>query len=185
MVVTHLEMHAPAETRPVPEPGNLSFQRLTPPGVGIYRDLFYRVDGHDWLWSSRIELSDADLQALLSDTQVDVYTLLLDGTPEALLELDFREENACELAFFGLTKSLIGTGAGRYLMNQAIRLAWARPITRFHVHTCTLDSPGALAFYQRSGFVPVRQEIEIADDPRCTGILPESAGPHAPIFRGR
>ena len=60
--------------------------------------------------------------------------------------------------------------------------AWARPIARFHVHTCTLDSPGALSFYRRSGFTPVRQQIEIAADPRVTGDLPREAGAHIPLF---
>jgi hypothetical protein len=29
----------------------------------------------------------------------------------------------------------------------------------------------------------VRQQVEIADDPRVIGLLPERAGPHVPIFR--
>ena len=82
----------------------------------------------------------------------------------------------------GWPPSVIGTGAGRMLMNHAIRLAWARPISRFHVHTCTLDHPAALSFYRRSGFAPVRQQIEIAHDPRLTGTLPREAGPHIPVF---
>ena len=82
---------------------------------------------------------------------------------EGLLELDFRQSGECELAFFGVTGREIGTGAGRWLMNRAIEQAWAHPIRRFWVHTCTLDHAGALAFYVRSGFVPYRRQIEIAD----------------------
>ena len=37
-------------------------------------------------------------------------------------------------------------------------------------------------FYIRSGFKPTRQQVEIANDPRLTGILPREAGPHVPIF---
>lgn len=104
------------------------------------------------------------------------------GRDLALLELDFRKDNDCELAFFGLTSELIGTGAGRYLMNQAIDLAWQQPIARFHVHTCTLDSPQALTFYMRSGFKPFKQEVEIAPDPRLTGHLSPDAAPQIPNF---
>ena len=67
-------------------------------------------------------------------------------------------------------------------MEHAIAEAFARPITRFWVHTCTLDDPRALTFYRRSGFTPVAQEVEIAPDPRLNGLLPEDAGAHIPDF---
>ena len=180
-VVTYLEMTAEPDLRPAPDLPELSFGALDP---AAYRDVFFRVGAQDWLWFSRMQMPDADLTAILNDPDVTLHTLVKDGQPEALLELDFRTPGACELAFFGVTPALIGTGAGRVLMNHAIRLAWARPITRFHVHTCTLDHPDALGFYRRSGFTPIRQEVEIAPDPRLTGVLPQNAGPHIPIFRG-
>ena len=180
MVVTHLEMRAPAPTRDLPPPQGIAFRTLTP-DLDWYRDIFDRV-GRDWLWFGRRKMDDAQLSAILNDSAVSFHTLTLDGRDEALLELDFREKDACELAYFGLTSALIGKGAGRYLMDQAIRLAWAQPISRFHVHTCTLDSPQALEFYRRSGFVPYRQQIEIEDDPRLGGLLPRDAAGHVPIF---
>ena len=119
---------------------------------------------------------------IISDPLVEIFTLSKDGKDEALLELDFRTEGECEIAYFGLAAPLIGSGVGRFLMNHAITQAWARPITRFHLHTCTLDSQQALAFYIRSGFTPTRQEIEIEDDPRQTGLLPLTAAPHVPVI---
>ncbi len=70
-------------------------------------------------------------------------------------------------------------------MNKGITRAWSRPIRRLRVHTCTMDHPGALSFYIRTGFVPYRQQIEIADDPRLSGLVPETAAPHVPIIRPR
>lgn len=182
MIVTHLEMRARPDLRPATLPAGVSFEPL-PPDTETYRDLFHRVGLQDWLWFERMKLSETELRATLTDRDVALFTLRLDGRAEALLELDFRQQSACELAYFGLTRALMGKGAGRFLMTQAITRAWGRPIVRFHVHTCTLDSPGALAFYQRSGFKPLRQQVEICDDPRLTGLLPEDAGPHVPIFR--
>ena len=75
-----------------------------------------------------------------------------------------------------------GQGAGRALMNLAIEKAWARPIRRFWVHTCTLDHHAALGFYQRSGFTPYARRVEVADDPRVTGLVPRSFAPHLPII---
>lgn len=181
-VVTHLEMRAPAPLRPCPAPAGVTLEPVPAPGLAWYRDLFTRVGGHDWLWLSRLNMTDAALAAILEDADVAVWALVLNGQAEGLLELDFRQDKACELAFLGVTPALIGTGAGRFLMNQAITRAWAAPITRLHVHTCTLDHPAALSFYIRSGFVPVRQQIEIEDDPRASGNFPVSAGPHIPVF---
>lgn len=179
-VVTHLEMRAPPPPRPAPIDPDI--RRATHPQIDWYRALFRRVGGDDWLWFSRLNLDDSALHAIISDPDVEIWTIRHRGADEGLLELDFRQTGACELAFLALTPALSGTGAGRALMNRAIARAWARPITRFHVHTCTLDSPAALDFYRRSGFTPIRQQIEIADDPRLTGKLPLDAGPHVPLF---
>ncbi len=181
-VVTHLEMQAAAPLRPVALPDGLELRQVTP-DLDWYRDIFTRVGGQDWLWFGRLAMADEMLQAILDDPKVTFHTLSQDGRDEALLELDFRTQGECELAYFGLTSALIGSGAGRYLMNEAISMAWAQPISRFHVHTCTFDSPQAVDFYKRSGFAPYQQEIEIADDPRQIGLLPENAAPHVPLLR--
>jgi len=95
-------------------------------------------------------------------------------------ELSFDE--AAELAYFGLVESAFGSGAGRWLMNEAIGRAWARPIRRLFVHTCTFDHAGAIAFYVRSGFRPYKYGIEVIDDPRLTGVLSREAAPHIPLI---
>ncbi len=181
MVVTHLEMSSPARLRGGSLPDGTRFRQVDA-DVVWFRDVFDRV-GRPWLWYGRETLTDDALAAILSDPGVMHYTLEKDGRDEALLELDFREDGACELAYFGLTSALIGTGAGGYLMDRAIDLAWSAPITRFHVHTCTFDSPQALGFYIRSGFTPYKQQVEIDDDPRLTGVLAKGSAPHIPIIR--
>jgi GNAT superfamily N-acetyltransferase len=179
-VVTSLEMAARPPLRPEAA-GPWTLRRVERPSLDWYRALYRRV-GEDWLWFSRVRMPDATLAAILEDRDVEVHALESQGRDEGLLELDFRHEKACELAFFGVAPALIGTGAGRFLMNRAIERAWSRPIGRLWVHTCTLDHPAALAFYRRSGFRPYRQQIEVAEDPRLTGALPKSAAPQAPIF---
>lgn len=182
-IVTHLEMSEPAPLRPEQPLQDVTLRAIEAPETYWYRELFQRIGGDDWLWFSRLELSDEALEGIIRHSAVDVYALEFAGADEGLLELDFRQDGACELAFFGVSQALIGRGAGRYLMNRAIELAWRRAIHRFHVHTCTLDHPSAIGFYVRSGFTPVRQQVEIANDPRLTGLLPETAAPHIPIFR--
>jgi GNAT superfamily N-acetyltransferase len=182
MIVTHLEMRAPAQTRDRPLPDGVSL-RPVEADVNWYRDIFRKV-GADWLWYGRLLLSDAELESIVTHNEVEIFTLTRDNEDLALLELDFRTEGQCELAYFGLAAPLIGTGAGRALMNTAIDRAWSRPIERFHVHTCTIDSPQALDFYLRSGFEITRQQVEVADDPRVIGLLPTDKGAHVPLIRG-
>ncbi|MEP1768048.1 MAG: GNAT family N-acetyltransferase [Sulfitobacter sp.] len=181
VVVTYLEMKSRAATKDIAAPQDLTFRKITPT-LAEYQDLFQRVGAHDWLWYGRLRLSDADLQALLDDPKRPIYTLTKDGRDEALLELNFTVKDNCELAYFGLTPDLIGAGAGRYLMNQAIATAWDAGVARFHLHTCTHDSPQALEFYLRSGFVPYKRQVDIDDDPRVLGLLPRDAAPRIAIL---
>ncbi|MGA2189370.1 MAG: GNAT family N-acetyltransferase [Steroidobacteraceae bacterium] len=180
-VVTCLEMLAKPALRA--ERGDASWQlrRVAQPDPLWYRELFGRI-GAEWLWYSRLVMPVGDLEAILRDTGVEIYAFVVEGRDEGLLELDFREPGSCELAFYGLTAAAQGRGAGRWLMNRAIERAWERPITRFWVHTCTLDHPDALGFYVRSGFRAYARRIEIADDPRLTGLMPRSAAAHIPLI---
>ena len=181
-IVTCLDMSQQPAARPDPPADGLAVQRWPSPTVDDYRALYRRI-GEDWLWVSRAVMADEALKAIIGDPSVEIYSLMRDGERLGLLELDFREAGQCELAFFGLDKSLIGSGAGRILMNVAIDKAWEKPISRFWVHTCHLDHPAALAFYQRSGFTPYKRMVEIFEDPRQTGKLRPDAAPHFPLLK--
>jgi GNAT superfamily N-acetyltransferase len=180
-VVTCLEMRAKAALRVERADAPWQLRRIAQPDPEWYRNLFQRV-GTEWLWYSRLVMPLGALQPILRSSDVEVYALSAQGADEGLLELDFREANSCELAFYGLTEAVQGRGAGRWLMNRAIERAWARPIGRFWVHTCTLDHPDALAFYLRSGFHAYARRVEVADDPRLTGLAPRTAAAHIPII---
>src|SRR5262245_43462933 len=127
-VVTHLEM----TTRPTfaSEPdGPLSLRWEPAPDLAHYRDLYRRV-GEEWLWFSRLRMSDAALAAIIHSPAVQVHALVREGADEGLLELDFRQPGECEIVYFGVTSKLLGRGAGRWLMNRALELAWTHPINR-------------------------------------------------------
>ena len=185
MVVTHLEMRARVAPRPVPAPEGVALRLVETAEVDWYRALFRRIGAEAWLWFARLRMETEELAAILHHRDVELFVVERAGEPLGMAELDFRVDGACELVYFGLAAPLIGGGVGRWLMNHVIARAWARPISRFHLQTCTLDHPGALDFYQRSGFLPYRRQVEIAPDPRLVGELPESAGAHIPIIRAR
>ena len=181
-MVTYLEMLAPpsAPLQSQIEPP----LRLVPLGRGDlegYR-MLHREVGDEWLWFSRTVMPDEELRTILDHPDVEPFVLCEAEERLGLLELNFRERGQCELAYLGLKASAIGRGLGRALMEEGTRRAWARPIRRFWVHTCTFDSPAALPFYIRSGFTPYARGLEIHDDFRLTGKLPRTAAPHIPII---
>jgi GNAT superfamily N-acetyltransferase len=178
--VTYLQMTASLRERPE-RPSRLVLDHVPNPDIDWYRALYAEV-GEDLLWFSRRVMDDATLRSILGDPRVDVF-VLLDGAAEiGLLELDRRVEGEVEIAFFGLVPGAVGTGAGRFLMNRALRRAWSWAPRRVIVHTCSFDHPAALPFYIRSGFVPYKLAIEIGDDPRLTGALPREAAPQIPLI---
>ena len=180
-VVTHLQMFE----RPAPRKTPSITAELVAherPDLDWYRDLFTRVGGQDWMWFSRLGMDDPDLSAILYRDDVQLYSVRVDGRDEGMLELDYRVSGECELGYFGLTPAMVGMGAGRWLMEHALDKVWGSNMSRFHVHTCTLDSPQALPFYVRSDFTAYHRQVEIADDPRKTGLLPRDSAPQEPII---
>lgn len=183
-VVTYLEMTEKPDLTPVSR-SDLALEQQEAMSAQAFRDVFRRI-GEPWLWFGRLTCADDELEALLAQTTREVYLPMKDGNPVGLLELDFADPQNVELTYFGLTPEVVGGGAGRWLMNQALEIVWGRERTRrFWLHTCTGDSPQALGFYQRSGFVPFKRAIEVADDPRGLGVLPKDAGPHLPFLNGK
>lgn len=178
-VVTSLEMRT-APTGALPA-SPLALHLWIAPELGPYRALFRRV-GERWLWFSRLSLSDVALGALLSDPSVRVFTVREGEDVVGLLELDDRVPGTCQLMFVALLPELAGQGHGRWLLAEALRLAWRPGVERVTVRTCTLDHPAALRAYMNAGFTAVGREVEIFPDPRLTGLLPRSAAPHIPLI---
>lgn len=165
--VTSLEMLAPPTGAPVPPPRDgVSLVHARRPSIGYYRWLYESV-GAPWLWVDRRRLDDAALGAILEDPRVEVHVAMVDGVPAGYAELDRREEAArgdVELAYFGLMPAFIGRRLGPWLLDAAIRRAFASSATRrLWVHTQTLDHPKALPLYRALGFVPYKTEEIVVD----------------------
>jgi GNAT superfamily N-acetyltransferase len=180
-VVTYLEMRRPPEITAESRSYGWVLTPHPAPDVDWYRRLF-RTIGQNWLWFSRLQMTDEELRGIIHDSRIDVFALEFEGRETGILELDRREMPDIELAFIGLTHDLIGRGAGRFLIDRALQIAWSHHPDRVLVHTCTLDHPRALDFYRKAGFVPYKRAIEVADDPRIDGTLPRTAAPSIPIL---
>ena len=171
VTITYLEMLAKPQppAKKVREQDAL-VQRVRQPAVPFYRFLYNTV-GQPWLWYERRQMSDETLREIIQHPQVEVYVLYSGGAPAGYGELDLRQMPDIELAYFGLMPEFIGQGLGTRLVQAMIEEAWQREPQRFWLHTCTLDHPQALAFYQRAGFVPYAQETKTIDDPRALGVM--------------
>ena len=180
MVITFLEMTRKPPQRTADIPQGLTLAPWPDPPLEDYRRIMRRI-GQDWLWYGRLSLSDNELRRRIHAVGVEMYCLWKADAPLALVELKFSADE-CELSFFGVDASLIGTTAARHLMSFAIDEAWSKPIKRFHLNTCTLDSPKALDFYRRSGFVEYDRAVEVVTDPRLNGVLPRDAAPNIAIL---
>jgi GNAT superfamily N-acetyltransferase len=180
-VVTFLEMREKTAQQEVPA-SPLSLKRIENPQPDAYRTLFRQI-GSPWLWFSRLVMNDAALAAIIQHPDVHLYAVVDEaGREVGMLELDFRESGEGELSFVGLIPELSGQGHGRWLLAEAVGLAWRETVVRVHVHTCTLDHPAALSAYRRAGFVPYRRAIEHFPDPRLIGLLPRDCAPQVPLI---
>lgn len=151
-------MHAkPAPAHIVPPLRNFALLRAGKPPVHFYRYLYHMV-GRDYGWVNRKRMSTEQLMEQIHHDLVEIYVLYAGGVPAGYFELDFRNMPDVDLAFFGLLPDFIGIGFSRFLLSQAIDLAWRRETKRLQVQTCTLDHPRALPLYQRMGFTPFAQE---------------------------
>jgi GNAT superfamily N-acetyltransferase len=181
LVITLLEMTERPPQRPFPSRG-LKFIRWHDPDIKGYRALFRKIGQH-WLWFERLLESDDELAAIIGDSRQEVYRITdKKGTEVGMLELDLRTDGQCLLAYVGLLPELTGKGHGRWVLDEAVRLAWREGVSVIRLTTCTLDHPAALKAYLRAGFRVYGRAVGTFVDPRLRGILPLHAAPQIPVL---
>jgi GNAT superfamily N-acetyltransferase len=163
----------PGGPRVHPPPGKIALIRVESCSVSFYRYLYQAV-GEPWLWYVRREWDDAMLAALLERETNEIFVLYVGGVPAGYFELDASAARETEISYFGLVSEFIGRRLGAFLLRAAIDRAWARPIDRLRLNTCTFDHPRALPTYQRAGFVVYDRRSVSFPDPRERGVLPRS-----------
>jgi GNAT superfamily N-acetyltransferase len=164
-VVTFLELKTRPSAIPPPHPkGKIALLRAVNPPLHFYRYLYDEV-GREYHWVDRKKLNDVQLAALLREERIELYVLYVDGCPAGMAELDFRDAAAAQLAYFGLMPEYLGRRLGFFFLYHAAMNAWAKPISKLLVNTCTLDHARALPLYQRLGFTPYSREERFIELP--------------------
>jgi len=179
VTVWFLDCRRTPDGPPRPSPPGAVLVRAHAPDLAYYRFL-YDATGEPWLWYGRRRIAPQQLARWLADPTMELWVPMFDGVPAGMLELDRGPVPACEIAYLGLRPGFIGRGLGPWLLDRAVRLAFAGGAERVTLNTCSLDHPKALDTYLGGGFEILRREERIEPDPRATGILPRTAGPHVP-----
>jgi ribosomal protein S18 acetylase RimI-like enzyme len=173
-----LEITDPAELRPSsapPQPVEIRRAVLPSPELGRF---LYTAAGGNWYWTDRLAWSYAEWVQRLTHPRVETWVLYEEGTPVAYFELDGSSDPDVEIAYFGVLPAFIGRRLGGWLLTEAIRRGFAMGSSRIWVHTCTLDSPYALANYQARGMHIFKEQTEVVDLPDETPGPWPGAGVH-------
>ena len=158
MTVTFLEMNARPTALPPPQPrGKVALLRCEKPPVHFYRYLYDTI-GADYFWVDRKRLTPDKLAEVIQDPLNLLYVLYADGSADGMDELGLRKEGVADISYFGLMPEAIGRRLGYFFFYHTCANAWAHPIQRLTINTCTLDHPRALPLYQRLGFTAYARE---------------------------
>lgn len=160
----YLEMRAVSQLRPAAPPSAPHrVEHVVRPSAAFARYLYTAVGGHHQ-WIDRLPWSRARWDSHLARAQVHLYTLQLAGAPAGYVELEQQPRGDVQIIYFGLLPEHQGRGFGGLLLTRAVQLAWQlEGAERVWVHTCTLDSPAALANYQARGFTIFREKTETVE----------------------
>ena len=123
----------------------------------FWRSLYEEVGG-PYYWVDRLPWSDAEISAYLSDPDISLWVLTVDGEVAGYFELRRSGEGSVEIAYFGLRPGFYGRGLGGHLLTVAAERAFDLGAHRVWLHTSTLDHPAALQNYLNRGFTPYRSE---------------------------
>lgn len=155
---TYLQMVSPKELKPAMlADDRIRIEQAIECPPSFFRYLYSEV-GRNYHWIDRLNWTNEQIRAYLSQPSVTIWVLYCAGAPGGYFELRQHEDDSVEIAYFGLLADFIGRGLGKYLLTIAVKQAWEKTANRIWVHTCTLDRPAALSNYLRRGFKQFQQE---------------------------
>ena len=130
----------------------ISFLQAIAPNASDFLYLYKEV-GRKYEWTDWLRSEGAMLESFLSDENVFLYSLILQGEPKGFFVLDSRQLTVCDLAYFGLFDDVTGKGLGKVMMNRVFEAVIAQGnVKTLTVNTNTLDHKSALPLYQKAGF---------------------------------
>lgn len=132
-------------------PENIEILRLENPTIIEYKELYNKV-GEKWNWYKRLIIPENELEDIITNPLVEIYLLTVSGNKLGFYELDRRNGDEIELAYFGVIPGSLGEGFGKLMLQHMLITAWSYKPSRLWLHTCEFDSPHTVNFYLESGF---------------------------------
>jgi GNAT superfamily N-acetyltransferase len=174
VTVTYLQASDPATLTPPssPRPASFTLERVTEPDPALNSRLYSAV-GAEWDWTDRLGWTQEEWAAWLAVPGRETWLARVDGTIAGYAELAGEARGTAadsgtevEIVYLGLLPALTGRGLGGHLLADVLGQAWTLPgrwpglppATRVWLHTCSLDSPHALANYRARGLEIYRTE---------------------------
>ena len=146
-----MEMQQFPENIEIKAPANCIVMDLKKPTVKFYRYLYDAV-GEGMNWVDRKLLADKELIKIISAPEVNINVCYYEGHPAGYSEINIKDPENIELAYFGVIPEFRGKGLGKYLLNWTIKKVKDYHPKRLWLHTCSLDHPFAVDNYKKRGF---------------------------------
>ena len=153
VVTYYLELTDPAAFRPTRrEFDDVTLTRVETPSAEINRS-FYADIGRHWQWTDRARWTDEQWHSYLHAGDVETWVLSCGHRRAGYIELQVQADHNVEVVHLGLLPAFTGRGLGSLLLTRAVDRGWQLGARRVWLHTCSLDDPRALGFYQSRGLV--------------------------------
>jgi len=127
--------------------------------LAFYRYLYAQV-GAPLGWAGRLLLKDVDLLEIISQPTTKIFVLYHQGVPAGYTEFLIHNDDSIELKYFGLIPHFQGKGLGKLLLYWSVNKAWSFNPTKIWLHTCSFDSPVAMALYAKAGFTIQSTQVD-------------------------
>ncbi len=171
----YLEMCSPNAMRPkYAKIEGLQIIKAEIPSAELQHFL-YRSVGGNWYWYEKAHWTYPQWWAYAQNPHLHTWVAYLKGTPAGYFQLEEQPEGNVEIVYFGLLTQFSGMGLGGHLLTCALEEAWRLGAKRVWVHTCSLDSPAALANYQARGMKLYKVEMAWKEIPDQTPGLWDGA----------
>lgn len=120
---------------------------------------FYHQIGKPWKWAERLILDQKKLDYILQNPLNEIYYIFENQERIGYFEIDFNQQEP-ELQYFGIIPKHLGKGIGKQMMQAVFNIVLQRDQSSIFLHTCSNDSPAALPFYQKMGFIIYKEVTE-------------------------
>ncbi|RCJ32516.1 acetyltransferase [Nostoc minutum NIES-26] len=155
----YLEMLDPKQLRSsAPGDYQLRIEQAKIPSPEFSHFLYSSVGGK-YYWIDRLSWNKERWHNYPNRPELETWVAYISGTPAGYIELEMQPQENAEVAYFGILPQFIGQRLGGHLLSVGVKRAWEIGAKRVWVHTCSLDSPHALANYQARGFQIYKQEV--------------------------